>query len=1053
MNQSITSVPSLAETIFAHGKQLRPFNVEPKELQRALVTKHPEIFLEYAGSLVEEAMDVFSSVYTGGTLDFEDLDNIRARLMCAERILMHLGKDDGLNAAINMIGNIALEQAKRGVSAMTYFHYLALDSFQFIKKYIKPEGEAYGMNLFNEGTALMMLAKLKAERLDEYLEDAIRCFNECRQYFPPHSLEYLNALKHEAESLIHLYKLNPQEPELLREAEKVLKEALGLVTKDSVEQAEFLVLRATLPIYEFVLRGNQDADVIRVSLDRAVSYCVDADKIYEEKIPQSAPRGICLMHLGEIQRLLANLGTDMLANYQLSLTNLGNARQHLHPESIEFCQCLTNEAKARTDIATREKVSLLSNLVIALDLLREAQKTLYKLDRESADYADSLYAEAYVRYMLGTNKHGARENLQRCIELCGQVQEMVGFGTALFIDSLLTDSKARLELAEITGRSENLDAIYYMLGQAQELLTPGSSDYADCLLAKAQLLRIARRPLAEVLEVINLARDNYERAGDILRVLSVESQSALAEVQAGEFASARLRCVNALGGQADLLKFCYSMRDKKFLLEQNALVRTTLVEACLAEEMFEDAVCHLERGRNQLLGEYFQTLSEHFQQILGEIEEPDIRQMQRLAQQTNRTIVNLSICTDETVAFIFRPNQTLRVKKLPIKQQELFDQIFERDLAGRPQGWFSSYFDYIQNKQQKRDYLPDWRNQISRTLDWLIAYFVRPLYEELGEDENRLAIVAGNKLSMLPLHAAIWLYKSAEDEYAELPDIVFASSMWLLQQSIPTAVRAQAADENSVAVFRWQGDDLRWAQLEIEQIQKTMADAPPPLIFSGEEHSFDESLNLASSHSIWHFACHGLWEWGDILSSTLLLTNENSLSLDSLFENYAHRFASVRLERDTGILPDFDEPVDEQLYNPQLVVFSACEIGIGTEAFTETESCFSFPTAFLLAGTRCVIAALWAVDDFTTSVLMGRFYENLGGGQSYSIALRDAQVWMKNLKLEQLRELVEQYEHLPDYPKIVKRLNRWRRKKVEHPFADPYYWAAFQVTGNSSAGR
>jgi CHAT domain-containing protein len=1040
------SVPSLAETIFAHSRQMRPFSVEPMEFQRELVTQNSEIFLQYASSLIEEAIEIFQRVYAGETIDFEELDNVRARLMAAQRILSHLKMHEGLNAAINMIGNIALHQAQLGVFSMTYFHHLALDSFQFIKEYIKPEGSAYGMNLLNEGTVLMLMASLKAERLDEYFRKAVACFEEARNYFPPHSLEYLNALKQEGNSWVHLYELNPQEPSLLREAEKAFQKALGLVNKNSVEQAELLVHLATIPTYEFVLQGNLDVDVIRVSLDRAIAYCLEADKIYAEKFPRGLPRGICLMNLGMTQQLLARLGTDMLVNYQLSLENLYSARAHLQPGTVEYCRCLTNEAMTRTDLAMHEKISLFSNLRMALDLSRESQRLLYEIDRHGVDYALSLYAEAFARFILGTNKHGTRENLQRAVELCERVEEMVGYGTFLFVRSILIEAMARLTLAEMFGKAEDLESVHHMLEQAERLIVPGSIDYAECLLTKAQLLRIAKRPLDEFLRAIELARENYIKSGNDLLVLTVESQSAVAELQAGEFAASRRRCLAALDKQTELLEYNFTMRDKKFLLEQNVLIRSTLVETCLAEGNVEEAVYQLERGRNLLLRQYFQ-------QLVGEIEEMDIDAMLNLAKRIDRAIINITICTGEAVAFIFRPNQSLSIKKLPIRQQDLIDQIFERDLAGKPSGWFTTYFDYLRDKELKRNYLPNWRNQISRTLDWLIAYFVRPLYEVLGEDETRLAFVGGNQLSMLPLHAAIWLYKSADDAdpEAELPDIVFAPSMWLLQQSVPAAAREEAS-ENSVAVFRWQGADLRWTELEIEKIQKTLVNAsPPPLIFSGEEQNFIEGLDLAASHSIWHFACHGLWQWDDILSSTLLLSHENSLSLDSLFENFTHRFASVRLDKDGAFAEFVEQQRYNDFYNPKLVVFSACEIGIGTEAFTETESCFSFPTAFLLAGAQCIIAALWAVDDFTTSVLMGRFYENLSCGQSYSTSLRDAQIWMKNLRLEELREITSEYNHLPNYPKILKRLNMWQRRKIEYPFAEPYYWAAFQVTGNSNA--
>ena len=91
----------------------------------------------------------------------------------------------------------------------------------------------------------------------------------------------------------------------------------------------------------------------------------------------------------------------------------------------------------------------------------------------------------------------------------------------------------------------------------------------------------------------------------------------------------------------------------------------------------------------------------------------------------------------------------------------------------------------------------------------------------------------------------------------------------------------------------------------------------------------------------------------------------------------------------------------------------ACETSLGHERSGEGPS--SLNRAFLAAGARSVLSALWKVDDVATSELMIRFYRRLTAGTSKAEALRLAQV-----------ELIES----PDLG-----------------YQAPLFWAGFQLTG------
>ncbi len=136
-----------------------------------------------------------------------------------------------------------------------------------------------------------------------------------------------------------------------------------------------------------------------------------------------------------------------------------------------------------------------------------------------------------------------------------------------------------------------------------------------------------------------------------------------------------------------------------------------------------------------------------------------------------------------------------------------------------------------------------------------------------------------------------------------------------------------------------------------------------------------------------HFATHGLFESDAPLNSGLFLAkdSENDGVL-SVNELY-----SIRL-------------------NADLITLSACETALGK--INSGDDVVGLTRGFLFAGSSSIVASLWKVDDMATAQLMTEFYSNLRKTNKRD-ALRDAQL---NIK-----------------------------KQNEHP----YFWAAFQLTGNA----
>jgi len=100
--------------------------------------------------------------------------------------------------------------------------------------------------------------------------------------------------------------------------------------------------------------------------------------------------------------------------------------------------------------------------------------------------------------------------------------------------------------------------------------------------------------------------------------------------------------------------------------------------------------------------------------------------------------------------------------------------------------------------------------------------------------------------------------------------------------------------------------------------------------------------------------------------------------------------------------------------NAELTTLSACDSGVGR--LQGQEGISNLVEAFLVAGSKSVVASLWSVDDVSTSALMEDFYGQLARGESSASALRKA-------KLDLLAKFGDQLS--------------------------PYYWAAFIGVGET----
>jgi CHAT domain-containing protein/Flp pilus assembly protein TadD len=165
-------------------------------------------------------------------------------------------------------------------------------------------------------------------------------------------------------------------------------------------------------------------------------------------------------------------------------------------------------------------------------------------------------------------------------------------------------------------------------------------------------------------------------------------------------------------------------------------------------------------------------------------------------------------------------------------------------------------------------------------------------------------------------------------------------------------------------------------------------------LFLGENNRKSHLADQAvTALPVLHFATHASIDTADSRRSRLLFTPASGDPASQYL--FGSEIAGLDLRR------------------VELVTLAACESERGR--FVRGEGPESLSRAFLGAGAGASVSSLWKVSDAATERLMASFYAHLGKGESKASALRAA-------KLEAIR--------------------------AGGRYAEPYYWAAFVLTGD-----
>jgi CHAT domain-containing protein len=182
------------------------------------------------------------------------------------------------------------------------------------------------------------------------------------------------------------------------------------------------------------------------------------------------------------------------------------------------------------------------------------------------------------------------------------------------------------------------------------------------------------------------------------------------------------------------------------------------------------------------------------------------------------------------------------------------------------------------------------------------------------------------------------------------------------------------------------GDPALDLQSAQGEAQDLAAILPQPALFLRKEATAARVLASHGRYGIIHLAAHGFFDEASPLDSGLLLAPDPSAAGTLKVADLYH----LDLDAD-------------------LVTLSACETALA--AVSRGDDVVGFTRGLLFAGSRSILSSLWKVDDQATRDLMLDFYRNMDT-LGKAGALRHAQL------------------------------------EVRRGNPQPYYWAAFMMTGN-----
>ena len=236
---------------------------------------------------------------------------------------------------------------------------------------------------------------------------------------------------------------------------------------------------------------------------------------------------------------------------------------------------------------------------------------------------------------------------------------------------------------------------------------------------------------------------------------------------------------------------------------------------------------------------------------------------------------------------------------------------------------------------------------------------IGPIVDVLELEDNELVIVPNGALSFTPWAAVIESIR-----FRTVPSLTTYQLILSVPDSHHKKTGALLVGNPCLKELKKPLDDLPCAQEEVEMIASILNTRP----LTGRRATKAEVMKQMSSVGLIHIAAHGNERTGEIA----LCPNPGWTSKFPRKKDFMLTMSEVQAAK----------------IRARLVVLSCCHSGRGR--ILKGEGVVGIARAFLAAGARSVLVALWAIDDEATMVFMKSFYQHLKEGKTASVAVHQA---------------------------------------------------------------
>jgi CHAT domain-containing protein/tetratricopeptide (TPR) repeat protein len=817
------------------------------------------------------------------------------------------------------------------------------------------------------------------------------------------------------------------------------QEALRIQTPEAKPQA-YATTQASLGVaYTLLPMGDREANVAK-----AIACFQEALRFLR---PETSPREYASVQtsMGNAYRV-PPLGYRT-ANVAKAIACFQEALRFLGPDTAprEYAVTQHNLGNAYRDLPADDGITA---LVKAIACYQEALR-VWTSDADSYHYAmtQTNLGTAYLDVPQGNQE----ANLAQAIRCYQEALRFFTPGTTP-LDYAMTQNNlgAAYSKAPTGDRAANIAQAISCFQEALRFLTPETAPF-QCRVINYNLgnLHFVHQEWEAALLTYQAAIDVRERlyrahlsaeskAAEMAENPALYRNAAFAAAHCGETGEALLILER---GKARLLADALRLRIARpanvpaavwLAFEQAAAaVRATQIEVGAAATLNDgpqpiQTYTSLEqtaRAANAALDAAIERVRSFAPDFLHDLNLPD---MQALLPDEHALLLAFCITEQGSIGLAvgFREESAQVVEVPAFTQNELRQLLIEADADGRTSGgWLVDYARYLAHPEQSS--LATWQATITSTLGQVGKRFLAPILSALPPHVERIILLPSAELFLLPLHAAP-LSDNSPLLMCDRYQVSYAPSIEALSDTRTRAMQRVLPD--LYAVINPQADpQLAYTSTEGAAIAALFERQH---VDEGRVGTRRRVIAEAPAKTFVHFSCHGYYDWKDPRQSGLELA-DGRLTLDELQQDAL------------------------DLSSARLVTLSACETGISDVMKGNAEEYVGIPAGFMAAGVPCVISSLWSVPDLSTALLMERFYRNhLNRRMDFTYALREAQLWVRELSIEEVAQYAEQcYQQArqDEQAQLYKQMRYYRSQARQNPalrpFAHPYYWAAFTVNG------